>query len=484
MPNGDSASKTRVHAFGDDALGDHDAVGLAEEIRAGRVSRREAVEAAIARTQQLDKDLSGLAVDRFDEAVTEATARHDGFFAGQASFIKDNSDVAGLPTQQGTHAYVAGPATADGDFARMFGLVGTTTLGKTRLSEYGFSASAEFIDDVPVCNPWHTGHTSGASSAGSAAFVAGGAVTMSHANDGGGSIRIPAACCGLVGLKPTRGRTPSDRTHREMPVKIVHDGVVTRSVRDTAAFLRESERVYRDLRLPPVGDVTGPGKKRLRIALVTNSIGGRITDDETTQAVLHTAGLLEELGHTIELVAAPVPDSFEDDFLLYWSSLALFLTRTGKHTFNRTYDRSRNDNLTKGLARHAARNVWKLPLAIARLNGSHRSSKRFFAGHDMVLTPTLSRVTPELGWLDPSQSFETVMGRLLEWVCFTPLQNASGDPAISLPMGMSSKGLPIGVQLAAERGHDRRLLQVAYELEAAQPFARIQDRIPEVEDQG
>jgi amidase len=101
-----------------------------------------------------------------------------------------------------------------------------------------------------------------------------------------------------------------------------------------------------------------------------------------------------------------------------------------------------------------------------------------------VLTPTLSRVTPELGWLDPSQSFETVMGRLLEWVCFTPLQNATGDPAISLPMGMSSKGLPIGVQLAAERGHDRRLLQVAYELEAAQPFARIQDRIQEIEDQG
>ncbi len=389
--------------------------------------------------------------------------------------MKDNSDVAGLPTQQGTRAYVAQPARRDGSFARMYGLIGTTTLGKTRLSEYGFSASAEFVDDPPVRNPWHTGHTSGASSAGSGAFVAAGAVPMAHANDGGGSIRIPAACNGLVGLKATRGRIPSDKAHQEMPVKIVHDGVLSRSVRDTAAFVRESERVYRNLKLPPVGDVTGPGKKRLRIALVTNSIGGRVTDDETAQAVLHTAGLLEELGHTIEVAEAPVPDTFEGDFLAYWSMLALFLSTTGKRTFNRTYDKSLNDNLTKGLARHAAKNSWRLPLAIARLNLSRRNSEKFFADHDAVLTPTLSLVTPELGWLNPSQSFETVMERLLEWVSFTPLQNATGDPAISLPMGTSSKGLPIGVQLAAAQGHDRRLLELAYELEEAQPFARIQD---------
>ena len=473
MPTDQQA--TRKHAFGDDALGDHDAVGLAEEIRAGRVSRKEAVEAAIARTRVLDEQLSGLAADRFSEAVEEAGSEHAGFFAGQPSFVKDNSDVAGLPTQQGTKAYVAHPARRDGSFARMYGLIGTTTLGKTRLSEYGFSASAEFVDEPPVRNPWHTGHTSGASSAGSGAFVAAGAVPMAHANDGGGSIRIPAACNGLVGLKATRGRIPSDKTHQEMPVKIVHDGVLSRSVRDTAAFVRESERVYRDLKLPPVGDVTGPGKKRLRIALVTNSIGGRVTDDETAQAVLHTAGLLEELGHTIEVADAPVPDTFEGDFLAYWSLLALFLSTTGKRTFNRTYDRSLNDNLTKGLARHAARNSWRLPLAIARLNLSRRNSEKFFADHDVVLTPTLSLVTPELGWLNPSQSFEVVMERLLEWVAFTPLQNATGDPAISLPMGTSSKGLPVGVQLAAAQGHDRRLLELAYELEEAQPFARIQD---------
>ena len=255
-----TTARTRVHAFGDDALGDHDAVGLVAEIRAGRVSRREAVEAAVARTRVVDEVLDGLAADRFSAAAAEAGAPSDGFFAGLPTFVKDNSDVAGLPTQQGTRAYVAEPAVADGDFARMFGLIGLTVLGKTRLSEYGFSPSAEFKDDVPVRNPWHTGHTSGASSAGSAAFVAAGAVPMAHANDGGGSIRIPAACNGLVGLKATRGRIPSDKLNREMPVQIVHDGVVTRSVRDTAAFVRESERVYRNLKLPPVGDVTRAGQ--------------------------------------------------------------------------------------------------------------------------------------------------------------------------------------------------------------------------------
>lgn len=466
--------QARVHAFGDDALGEHDAVGLVEEIRYGRVSRRELVEAAIARTRMLDDTLRGLACDRFVDAVAESGGPHDGYFAGVPSFVKDNSDVAGLPTQQGTRAYVAEPARVDGDFARMLTLVGATVLGKTRLSEYGFSPSPEFRFDAPVRNPWHTGHTPGASSAGSAAFVAAGAVPIAHANDGGGSIRIPAACCGLVGLKPTRGRTPSDRVNREMPVRIVHDGVVTRSVRDTAAFLRESERAYRNLALPPVGDVTGPARARLRVALVTNSIGGRATDAETTATVAATAALLESLGHHVEPVEIDVPDWFERDFLLYWSFLALGLTLGGKRLFGRGYDRDLNDDLTKGLASHAAHGSWRLPAAITRLRRSHRISERLFAEHDVVLTPTLSLTTPEIGWLDPRQPYETVIGRILEWVSFTPLQNATGDPAISLPMGSTATGLPIGVQLSAAPGHDRRLLEVAYELEQAQPFARIQ----------
>ena len=161
------------------------------------------------------------------------------------TFVKDNVDVAGMPTQQGTDAFVATPRKADGDFARMFLATGVIPLGKTRLSEFGFNAAADHARLGPVRTPWHTEHYAGASSAGSSAFVAAGVVPIAHANDGGGSIRIPASVNGLVGLKPTRDRLAQDKMMRDMPVRIVSDGVVTRSVRDTAAFYREAEKVFR-----------------------------------------------------------------------------------------------------------------------------------------------------------------------------------------------------------------------------------------------
>jgi amidase len=469
--------RTRVHAFGDDALGEHDAVGLAAEIRAGRVSPVEAVEAAIARVERLQPDLNGVACADFDRALDRARSARPGeqFFSGVPTFVKDNSDVEGLPTQQGCAAYVARPARADGDFAAMFLGQGLVNLGKSQLSEFGFSASAEFRDADPVRNPWHTGHSSGASSAGSAVFVAAGAVPIAHANDGGGSIRIPAGCNGLVGLKPTRGRVPQDKTLREMPVRIVADGVVTRSVRDTAAFLRESEKHYRNLDLPPIGDITGPGRKRLRIAMVVDSVGDLHTDPEVAETVRGTAKLLESLGHHVEEVAAPVPESFIEDFLSYWSLLATWITATGKRTVDPSFDRSLTDNLTRGLARHGLRKAYRLPKTLGRLGLSKYVSARFFREYDAAITPVIALPTPELGWLDPTQPYEVVIDRLIHLANFTPLQNATGDPAISLPAGLDSRGMPIGIQVTSSQGHEARLLEVAYELEAARPFPRIQE---------
>lgn len=463
----------RVHAFADDALADHDAVGLTRLLAAGRVSAAELVDAAIARTQALDPRLAAVAAERYDRARSEGRAPAGGFFSGIPTFVKDNSDLEGLPTQQGTAAYAGRPRTRHGDFARMLTALGVVPLGKTRLSEFGFSASAEFLDEPPVRNPWSPEHTSGASSAGSAALVAAGAVPLAHANDGGGSIRIPAACCGLVGLKPTRDRIVSDALTRQMPVRIVADGVVTRSVRDSAAFLREAEKVYRTLSLPPVGDITRAGRRRLRIALITESIGGRTVDAETASAVTRVAGELEEAGHHVEPVAPPVPESFADDFLLYWATLALHLTRTGRLTLDRSFDRRRTDNLTQGLARHALRNAWRLPGAMRRLRATSRTSATSFADHDVVLSPTVGHLTPRLGHLHPGQEYDVIIDRLLDWVCFTPWQNATGDPAISLPAGLSSQGLPIGVMLAAPHGRDARLLELAYEVEERLPFPVI-----------
>src|SRR5271154_4636437 len=253
-----------VHAFGDDALGHLDAVGVIDALNSGRVGRAEVVEAAIARTEAVNPALNGVAYEAFDRARAQAAApARAGFFSGVPTFIKDNVDVAGLPTMRGTDAWPPRPAEADSEFARVYLATGMTPLGKTQMSEYGFSASAEHPRLGPVRNPWNTDHTAGASSSGSGAFVAAGAVPIAHANDGGGSIRIPASCNGLVGLKPTRGRLPLDHQMRQMPLRVVHNGVVTRSVRDTAAFYRVVEQVYRNRKLLPIGDVTHPGTERL-----------------------------------------------------------------------------------------------------------------------------------------------------------------------------------------------------------------------------
>jgi amidase len=464
----------RVHAFSDDALGDLDAVALAEAVAAGRVSVPEVVEAAIARTERVAGPLGALAVDCFDRARAEARHPRGGYFSGVPTLVKDNVDLAGLPTQQGTDAFAPRPAKADGEFARMYLATGLIPIGKSQLSEYGFSASAEHPRIGPVRSPWSTDHTAGASSAGTAALVAAGAVPLAHGNDGGGSVRIPAAVNGLVGLKPTRGRLAQDRLLRQMPVRIVSDGVLTRSVRDTAAFLREAERVYRDLRLAPVGDVTRPVRARRTVALLTEGIGVSATP-EVEKLTLETADLMESLGHRVERIEQPVPASFKDDFLLYWSSLATLAVTTGRAAHGSSWDRSRLDNLTLGLDRHCRRHLHRLPGATRRLRRSSGLARDLHGRYDVVLTPTLARETPEIGWLDPTQDYETIMGRLLQWVAWTPMHNATGAPAVSLPLAMTAAGLPQGMMLAAGHGREALLLELAYELEEARPWPLLRD---------
>jgi amidase len=463
----------RVHAFSpDDALGHHDAVGLADELAEGRVSIPELVEAALARTAAVDERLG--AVAHADPARARALAAdpRGGFFAGIPTYVKDNVDVAGMPTGHGADAWEPRPRPADGDFARMYLATGLVPLGKTRLSEFGFSAATEHPRQGPVRCPWSTDHTAGASSSGSAALVAAGAVPIAHANDGGGSIRIPAAVNGLVGLKPTRGRLAQDAMHRQMPVRIVSDGVLTRSVRDQAAFYREAERVYRNLRLPPLGDVSRPTRTRLRVAVLTDGIGTS-ADPEVVELTLRTAGLLEGLGHRVEPVANPLPDSLRDDFLLYWAFLALAMVRGGRRSFGPSWDAGRLDHLTHGLARHAQRRLHRVPGAVRRLRATTRLSRDFFADHDVLLTPTLATPTPLVGHLDPTQDYATIIERLLAWVAFTPLQNATGDPAISLPLATTAEGLPQGMMLGAGWGQEDLLLELSLELEEAAPWARI-----------
>jgi len=463
-----------VNAFGDDALGDLDAVGMVEAMRTGKVSSAELVGAAIHREQSVNPVLNGLAHEMFDRARAQAATRQGGYFDGVPTFIKDNVVVEGVPSMNGSDAWDPQPPAGHGDFAKFFLATGLIPLGKTQLSEFGFSASAEHPRIGAVRNPWDTDYTAGASSSGSGAFVAAGVVPIAHANDGGGSIRIPAACNGLVGLKPSRGRLPLDKMSRQMPVRLVNDGVLTRSVRDTAAFYREGERIWRNRALAPIGAVTAPGRERLRIAVITRSLN-RDCSPEMRGHTLKTAALLEDLGHRVtHLDSNPIPATFADDFLVYWASLAMALVRTGKRTFGPSFDRERLDNLTLGLDRHATRNLHRLPVAITRLSRLRKVTERLYRDYDIMLMPTLAEETPRIGHLDPTADYQQVIDRLVDWVAFTPLQNATGEPAISLPLNESATGMPVGMMFSAPLGHERRLLELAFELEAAKPWPRIQ----------
>jgi amidase len=305
--------------------------------------------------------------------------------------------------------------------------------------------------------------------------VASGVVPIAHANDGGGSIRIPAAVCGLVGLKPTRGRLVPDAADTRLPVRIVTQGVLSRSVRDTARFYAEAERYWRNPKLPPIRSVEGPSRTRLRIGVVVDSVTGTPTDDETRAAVLSAAELLGDLGHHVEEAALPVPARFAEDFSLYWGLLGLLVASAGTRVIDRAFDVSRTDNLTRGLAKMCRRELARTPGMLVRLRRSTQEYRKLFTRVDVLLSPVLGHTTPPLGHLSPTLPFEVLFPRLQAYVGFTPLNNASGGPAISLPLGQTREEMPIGCQLSADLGDERTLLELAFELEAARPWRRIQD---------
>ncbi|HEX4857246.1 MAG TPA: amidase, partial [Limnobacter sp.] len=350
---------------------------------------------------------------------------------------------------------------------------GLVFLGKTRLPEFGLTATTEYSKAKPVRNPWNTGHSTGGSSGGSAALVAAGVVPIAHANDGGGSIRIPAACCGLVGLKPSRGRLLINDMAKSLPINIVSDGVVTRTVRDTAAFFALAEEHYRNPALPPLGHITMPGRKRLKIGMFTRKLAGGQTHPECVAAVQKAAALCESLGHEVKEIEVPIAAQFADDFLLYWGMLAASIAHLGKFAVDRQLDSQKLEPLTLGLAGHFKKNLVKFPFALRRLFQFKAKYAEFFQTIDVLLSPTLGQPAPPIGYLALDLPFEEARHRLINFASFTAAQNVSGAPAISLPMHHTAEGIPVGVHFAAATGYEYRLIELALELEDAQPFRML-----------
>lgn len=468
-----------VHAFTSDALGTLDAVGIAEAITTKKVSLAEVTEAAISRVEKVNRELSALVLRTYQDARHSHRLARGGLLHGVPVLIKDTDDVRGYPTQMGTGAFRAKKAKQHSIFVKQFFSTGVNSLGKTTMPEFGLLCSAENERWVITRNPWNTAYTPGGSSSGSAAMVASGAVPMATANDGAGSIRIPAACCGLVGLKPSRGRLVAMTGTELMPINIVHQGVVTRSVRDTAAFYAAAERYYRNPRLPAMGHVKHPSKARLRIAFFDNPPRGKAghIDEDTYRVQKQTAGLLESLGHRVEKI--PVPLDVQEmtwHFLNYYGFLAYVVSHWGDWLYGVPVDRGQLEIFTMGLARRFRGHVLEMPKSLAVLKRAAADTEQLFTnGFDVLMSPVGAQKTPRIGYFAPNLSYEEICRRAADYAPYTGMQNVTGAPSISLPLGMDSEGMPIGVQFTAAMGKDARLLELAYELEMAQPWKRIDE---------
>jgi amidase len=450
-----------------------DATETAALIRKRKISAGEAVGAAIERARALNPQLNFLVTPDFERAMTRAAAPNGtpGPFAGAPILIKDLDDFEGLPTRLGSrvteHAPV--PTRSDGRTAAIVG-AGFNPIGKSATPEFGFLPTTEPLAFGPTHNPWDLSRSAGGSSGGAAAAVAAGVLPLSHATDGGGSIRIPSACCGLFGLKPSRGRVMGDPSGAsDLSVSLC----VSRTVRDSAAFLASVERTGDGAVLPPVGLVSRPSTRKLRIAFLTVDPLGHAAQPEVADAVVQTALLLEHLGHDAEPLEAWPMDSarFTNDFLNIWAEGGREAAMLAEGRGGPGAAEKMLEPFTVALAsRRAGLSDQAFSESVGRLTAAARSYLAAFRRYDVILTPVLDSPAVPLGWVAPDVEAEVLIERLTKYVGYTPLNNVAGNPAMSVPAGWSSEGLPIGVQLAADAGQERLLFELAYQLEEARPW--------------
>jgi len=459
-----------------------DATEQADLVRRGEVSPQELVEAAIARIEAVNPDLDAVIRTRFGRAREEAAGTlPDGPFRGVPILLKDlGCVVAGEVTAFGLGPLreLAWPVTSY--LAEHFRAAGFISLGRTNVPELGTSVTTEPRSFPPARNPWHPGHSTGGSSGGSAAAVASGMVAVAHASDGGGSIRIPASECGLVGLKPTRGRVSQGPLTGEAWAGGVIDGVVTRSVRDAAGVLdvisaaMPGDPYYAPPLRRPLRQEAGADPGRLRIGVLDRPGAEVYLDDQQCrQAVAGAARLLEALGHQLE--ESTPAGMFDPEFARHFTTVIAADTEATFQAFERMLGRpiADDDIEPRNLAyRRAGRALGTVAYLNSRqrLGTWARRMARWWTGHDLLLTPTLGAPPPELGWFTaagPGQEGR----RIASFIPYTAQFNMTGQPAISLPLHWTPEGLPVGVQLVAAYGREDLLIQVASQLEQAAPWA-------------
>ncbi|MEO1014269.1 MAG: amidase [Pseudomonadota bacterium] len=447
-----------------------DAVETAARIKQGDLTAVEAVGAAIARAEAADPQINAIVTPTFDEARAAAAAATPGPFSGVPTFVKDLTDVAGQPTRYGSRAYANYVADGQPPFVDKLFECGVISLGKSSTPEFGATATTEPLLHGPTRNPWNLDHSTGGSSGGAAALVAAGVVPMAHASDGGGSIRIPASCCGLVGLKPSRGRTPAVSVSDPPPLLLSVHAVVARTMRDAAAFHAAMELGDGEGALAPTGLIARPTQTRRKIGFFTEGLGGATPHADVIAAVTDAASVCADLGHNVEEVAAPFSGAPSDDFLIYWAAGVADTVARWEEAAGRRAGYDDFEPLTFGLIQHYEANKSIFERAVERLLQYEEIYLRAFEDFDVILSPVLATPPPPIGWLRPDLPWDTAVERVGDYVQYTQIHNIAGAPAISLPLGMSSEGLPIGAMFAGKPGDEGALLALGFELEIARPW--------------
>ncbi len=442
-----------------------DAVETAERIAAGDVSATAAVDAAIERARAVEGE--GAIVTPTYERARKRARSASGPLAGVPTFIKDLVQVEGVRTTWGTRA-VDHVSRRDDPLARRIDATGLVSLGKSATPELGLTGTTEPALGGPCRNPWDRSRSSGGSSGGAAALVADGVVPLAHGSDGGGSIRIPASCCGVVGLKVSRGRLDMQGSNL-LPVNLAVDGCLTRTVRDTVAFWHALESRRPPRRLAPIGEVHGEPEK-LRIGVFADAPTGTPVADPNREAVARAAEHCEALGHRVERIPCPFAGQVIDDFLSYWKLVAWAQLASAKVLMSWSFDRSRLEPWTEGLAQAFVRDRLAAFRATHRLRSFGAGYAAVMERYDVLVSPVTAAPPPEHGFLAGDLPYEEHFERIRAYLPFTSIQNVAGAPAISLPLGRTDDGLPIGVQLAAAPGAERTLLGLSLALERVAPW--------------
>jgi Asp-tRNA(Asn)/Glu-tRNA(Gln) amidotransferase A subunit family amidase len=465
----------------------HDALGLAELVRRGDVKPAELLEAALSRLEARNPALRAVVIPMLDEARAALDAGPPGGadapLRGVPFLLKDLYALfAGTRTTNGCRLFAGQVADHDSTLVARYRRAGLVIFGKTHSPEFGLTTTTESQLFGATHNPWSRARTAGGSSGGAAAAVAAGIVPAAHASDGGGSIRVPASCCGLYGLKPTRARNPSGPDAGEGWSGMSTAHAITRSVRDSAALLdlgcgpEPGDPYWAPPPARPFLREVGAPPGALRVALQTETWNGAPTHPDCRAAAEDAARLLESLGHRVEPARLEIGgDALAEAARVIVAANLRFALEERARDLGRDFadlGEADTEPITLAMAQGAARiAAAEYARAVRTLHGLGRRAARFFEGRDVLLTPTLAVPPPPLG---PGSLSNPDVGEFVRTLraCtgYTQLWNATGNPAASLPLAWNAEGLPIGVQIVGRVGDEATLLRLSAQLEAARPW--------------